>query len=147
TRRMMGSLNTYRLLRILGIQKAARRILRRRIRALPFLEVLVVHTRADEQRWQTVIALVAAWLVVNAVLGVRLLGQFLLGRPGGRPHCWIRHRDGVLERLCIQSRDAFDERQVFGGAADWEVRREVRRLYDERVSLEMPARVAEAQAH
>ena len=77
---------------------------------------------------------------------VPLHRQLLLDGPGRRPHRRVRDRDRVLHRVRIHPREPFDELQVLGGAAERELRREIRGLDDQRIALEAAARVAVAEA-
>src|SRR5437773_1685648 len=87
-------------------------VFRGRMRAAAFGERKVVGARAEQQAWQTVVALEAAGLGVEPVRLVGLPGEVDLDGPRLRPHRRVRDRHGVFERVLVETRPPLDEVQV-----------------------------------
>ena len=98
---------------------------------------------AEQHRRQAVVPLVAPRLVVDPIRLLVLPAHFLLHGPRFRPRRRILDRHGVLERLRVHARPAFDQVQVLARALEVDLRREVRDVDDQRVAFPVAARVAE----
>src|SRR5258705_8192034 len=95
-----------------------------------------------QQPRQAIISFEAARLVINSVLLLALLGEFLLGGPRTRPHRRIFDRDGVFEGLRPGARPTLDQMKILARALIIGLRTEVRHVDDEAVTLPMTARIA-----
>ena len=96
-----------------------------RIRTAPFRKRLLIHTRAEEQRRQAVVPFVAPRLVVDPVLLIALMLQFLPDGPRRRPHRGILDRHLVFERVLVNPRIPFDEPTVLTRTLEGELGREI----------------------
>src|ERR1700716_2132017 len=92
------------------------------------------------------VAFPTARLVIDSVLLLILLREFLRDRPGARPHGWVLDRRHVVKRGRIGTGPALDHMQVLARAAIVRLRAEVGDVDHQRVAFPAAARVAEPLA-
>src|SRR2546427_4788475 len=89
-------------------------VLSRRIGAASFGKCLLRGARVREHTNQAVVALVAVPLI-NLILLIAVLLQFLDGRPWPCPCGWILNRDLVGKRIGIDALVPLDQMQILAG--------------------------------
>ena len=89
----------------------------------------------------------APGLLIDSIRGVVLFVVFLLDGPGSRPRRWILDRDGVLDRVRVETCPPFDEMQVFLGSLEVRLGAEIGDVDDQRIALPASSRVAPPLAH
>src|SRR6516165_11357032 len=118
-------------------------ILGQRIGALAFRKLAVLLARRLHHGRESLVALDAARLVVDPVLGLALAGEILLDGPGAGPHGRILDGGDVFEHGRALARPPLDEMQVLARAAVVGLGAEIGHVDHERVALPVAARVAE----
>src|SRR6266567_342000 len=113
-----------------------------RIDTCPLGESLLFHPVSMKQARQAIVSLDAARLGINSVLGVALQDEFLLGRPGLRPHRRILDRYDIIQPCGRGPRPALDHVQILARPLEIGLRTEIRHVDHQRIALPAPTRVA-----
>nr|AAP58584.1 hypothetical protein [uncultured Acidobacteriota bacterium] len=127
------------------VAKVGCRVLGRRIRSLSVAEGALLRAGTQQHRRETVVALVAARLVIDAIGLLVLPHQVLLRRPRPRPGGGILHRDRVLDGAGVGPGESLHEVQLVTRSLIAELGREVRDVHHQRVPLPTATRVAETK--
>src|SRR5947208_15421515 len=121
-------------------------VLSRRIGTASFGKCLLRGARVGEHTNQAVVALVAVSLI-NLILLIAVLLQFLDGRPWPCPCGWILNRDLVGKRIGIDALVPLDQMQILAGIMIFVPLFEIRDVDDERVLFPMSACIDRAHAY
>src|SRR6516162_9047117 len=95
-----------------------------------------------QQPGQAIVSFDAARLGVKSVRFVALPGEFLLDRPGPRPHRRIFDRDDVFKRGWAGPRPALAQMQGFACPLIIGLWTEVRHIDDKSITVPVAARIA-----
>ena len=123
-------------------RSTTRRAHQGRIRALALGEVEFVLAGADEQRRQAVVPLVTPRLHIVPIQLVARLRPFHFGGPRPCPGHRILDRHFVLERVRVETCEAFDQMQVLAGALIVSLLVEVGDIDDQRITFPVTAGIS-----